>query len=93
MANKVFKNLNEQIEILKSRGLVIPNETVAKNILLRENYFFINGYRHLFAKEHGTDIFLDGTTFDELYAAFSFDRNTWQASISSICFIVFAMEL
>ena len=74
MANKVFKNLNEQIEILKDRGLVISNETVAKNILLRENYFFINGYRHLFAKEPGTDIFLDGTTFEELYATFSFDR-------------------
>nr|MBP3259128.1 Abi family protein [Bacilli bacterium] len=74
MASKVFKNLNEQIEILKNRGLVIQNETVAKNILLRENYFFINGYRHLFAKEAGTDTFLDGTTFDELYATFSFDR-------------------
>ena len=74
MANKVFKNLNEQIDILKDRGLVIKNETVAKNILLRENYFFINGYRHLFAKEKGNDIFLDGTTFEELYAAFSFDR-------------------
>ena len=74
MASKVFKTLDEQIEILKNRGLVIQNPTVAKNILLRENYFFINGYRHLFAKEKGNDLFLDGTTFEELYATFSFDR-------------------
>ncbi len=74
MANKVFKNLNEQVEILKERGLIIEDEDAAKRILLKENYFFINGYRHLFIKEKGTDIFKDGTTFEELYAAFTFDR-------------------
>ena len=46
--NKIFKNLDEQIEILKSRGLTIEDEEKAKNVLLRENYFFINGYRHMF---------------------------------------------
>ncbi|MBR1376925.1 MAG: Abi family protein [Bacilli bacterium] len=74
MANKVFKTLDEQIVILKDRGLVIKDEEEARNILLRENYFFINGYRHLFSKEKGNDLFLDGTTFDELYSAFIFDR-------------------
>lgn len=74
MANKVFKNLSEQVEILKERGLVIENEDYAKDVLLRENYFFINGYRHMFLKQKGSDIFIDGTTFEELYAAFNFDR-------------------
>ena len=74
MANKVFKTLDEQIEILKNRGLVIEDEKEARDVLLRENYFFINGYRHLFTKEKGKDIFLDGTTFNELYATFVFDR-------------------
>lgn len=74
MANKVFKTLNEQIDILKERGLIINNEKEVHDILLRENYFFINGYRHLFAKEKGNDIFIDGTRFEELYATFIFDR-------------------
>ncbi len=74
MANKVFKTLEEQIEILKNRGLVINDEKEARDVLLRENYFFINGYRHLFAKEKGNDAFIEGTTFDELYATFIFDR-------------------
>ena len=74
MANKVFKTLDEQIEILKNRGLVIEDEKEARDVLLRENYFFINGYRHLFTKEKGKDIFIDGTTFNELYATFVFDR-------------------
>ena len=70
---KVFKTLDEQIQILRSKGLIIDDENEAKNILLRENYFFISGYRHLFM--HNDNKFVKGTTFDELYAMFSFDRN------------------
>lgn len=73
--NKIFKNLDEQIEILKSRNLIITDEEKAKNILLRENYFFINGYRHMFIDTSKGKQFIDGTTFDELYATFLFDRN------------------
>ena len=71
---KEFKTLDEQIEIMRSRGLVITDEDKAKNILLRENYFFISGYRHLFIKSRKTENFISGTTFEELYAMFVFDR-------------------
>lgn len=40
MSKKTFKTLDEQIEILKSRGLVINDLDRAKDVLLRENYFF-----------------------------------------------------
>jgi abortive infection bacteriophage resistance protein len=72
---KEFKTLDEQIEILRSKGLVINNEDKAKKILFRENYFFINGYRHIFLKSPKDRIFIEGTTFDELYGLFVFDRN------------------
>ena len=71
---KNFKNLNEQIEILKFKGLKINDENYAKKVLLRENYFFIMGYRHLFM-ETGDKHFVKGTTFDELYSLFLFDRS------------------
>lgn len=74
MGKKTFKNLDEQIEILKSRGLVITDVEKTKSILLRENYFFINGYRHLFMKSWKDSTFIPGTTFEELYAMFIFDR-------------------
>ncbi len=74
MANKVFKNLDEQIEILKGKGLIINDIEYAKEVLLRENYFFIMGYRHLFLKHDTTRKFKDGTTFEELYSLFVFDR-------------------
>ena len=63
---KTFKNLDEQIEILKSRGLVITDLEKTKNILLRENYFFISGYRHLFMKSWKDRNFIPGKTFEEL---------------------------
>jgi abortive infection bacteriophage resistance protein len=74
MSKKVFKSLDEQIEILKSKGLIIEDETAAKEILFRENYFFISGYRHLFMRSYKEREFIKGTTFEELYSVFLFDR-------------------
>ncbi len=75
MANKVFKSLEEQIEIFKSKGLTINDIEKTKEILLRENYFFINGYRHIFMKSEKEKEFIKGTTFEEVYAFFTFDRH------------------
>jgi abortive infection bacteriophage resistance protein len=74
-SNKVFKTLDEQVEILKSKGLTINDIDFAKDILLRENYFFISGYRHLFMVNSKDNKFIPGTTFEELYAMFYFDRS------------------
>ena len=75
MGKKTFKTLDEQINILKGKGLVINDEERAKEILFRENYFFLNGYRHLFQRDGIDNQFIAGTTFEELYATFIFDRN------------------
>ena len=74
MAKKIFKSIEEQVEILKSKGLIIEDEEYAKSVLLRENYFFLMGYRHVFLKSDDTRHFIDGTSFNELYALFTFDR-------------------
>ncbi len=75
MGKKTFKTLEEQIAILQSKGLQINDYDKIKDILFRENYFFINGYRHLFQKSYKDTNFITGTTFDELYGTFVFDRN------------------
>lgn len=79
MIDKKFKTLDEQIEIFRSKNLVINNEEYAKGILLRENYFFLNGYRHLFLNKDKT--YKEGTTIEELYSLFLFDR-----TFRNICF-------
>lgn len=74
MKDKQFKNLDEQIDILKYKGLVIDNEEYARNILLRENYFFLTGYRHLLMNKSNPKNYKKGATFEELYSIFLFDR-------------------
>lgn len=72
--DKKFKTLNEQIEILKSKGLIIEDEEQAKDILFKENYFFINGYRYIFFKSSKDKTYIPGATFHEQYSLFLFDR-------------------
>lgn len=74
MKSKTFKTLDEQIDILTKKGLVIDDVDFAKSILLRENYFFLSGYRHLFMDPSDNKVYLEGTNFRELYAMFYFDR-------------------
>lgn len=81
MRNKTFANLDEQINILKTKDLIIEDEEKAKDILLRENYFFISGYRHLLMKNYKDKKFVKDATFEELYSIFNFDRK-----IRNICF-------
>ena len=73
MIEKKFKTLDEQIDILKNKGLIINDTKYAKEVLLRENYFFLNGYRHLLVNKDRT--FKHGATFEELYSIFLFDRS------------------
>ena len=75
MIDKQFKNLDEQIEIFKFKGMIINDEKYAKKVLLRENYFFLNGYRHLFVLSETDKRFKEGTTFEEMYSLFLFDRS------------------
>lgn len=75
--DKPFKTISEQIEILESRGLSIGAD--ASSILRREGYYpVINGYKDPFLEHKGghdgQDRFLPGTTFDDIYRLFSFDR-------------------
>ncbi|WP_265503408.1 Abi family protein [Mycoplasma mycoides] len=76
--SKEFKTFEEQIEILKSRGLIIKDEQKAIEILKQENYYnIVNGYKDLFLKKilnDKEDVFIENTTFDELYSLFLFDR-------------------
>ena len=71
---KEFKTIEQQIDILRKKGLIIDDENMAYNVLLKENYFFINGYRLLFMNSPSDRTFVVGSTFSELYALFLFDR-------------------
>ncbi len=62
---KPFKTIDEQVEILKERGLVIHDEERTKLLLLSNNYYnIINGYSKFFPTDG--DRYTAGTSFDEV---------------------------
>lgn len=79
--SKPFKTHNQQLKILRDRNIIIKNGTKAKAILIRENYYqLINGYKSIFldrieTKTRKSDYYKDGTTFEQIYALFTLDRN------------------
>lgn len=79
--SKPFKTYDEQINILVQRNIEIPDRKQARNLLQRENYYnVINGYKDIFLDQTKTnnnqyDFYHDGTTLDQIYALYDFDRN------------------
>lgn len=72
---KNFKTIDEQIDLLKNRGLIINDETTAKHELLKNNYYnVINGYKEPFITTGTKDNFLVGTTFEEIFYLYAFDK-------------------
>lgn len=70
MADKGFKTIEEQIEILRSRGLSIEDEEKAKEFLLYNNYYRISGYSLTLRKN---DMFSKSATFQNIIDIYSFD--------------------
>lgn len=72
---KPFKSIEEQIDLLKDRGLLFKNEDFAKDYLLTNNYYdVINGYSKFFQKREHPDNYIDDTYFDEISRVHFLDR-------------------
>ncbi len=82
MAEKTYKSYRQQLNILRSRGMDIGRGSKGSRvmrILESENYYnIINGYKELFLDSKATaasdEVYKAGTSFDEVYALYSFDR-------------------
>lgn len=76
---KVFSDVKEQINILKSKNLTIENEQKVIEMLVRSNYYVvINGYRNPFLlerKQGDKSKYIIGSTFEEIYSLYMFDRS------------------
>lgn len=77
--DKPFTTVEEQVEILKRRGVICNERT--PHTLLREGYYaIVNGYKTPFldtaaTRAAGEDRYVAGTRFDDIYALFRFDRD------------------
>ncbi len=80
---KEFKTYRQLLQILRGRGLDIKKGSQGARtmrILESENYYnVINGYKDFFLASKSTsttvETYIAGTTFDEIYALYCFDRN------------------
>ncbi len=76
--NKPPKTYPEQLEILKSRGLIVSDEPRALHCLEHHNYYRLSAYRFALTVPGNPDQFLPGTTFDDLWGLYHFDRTLRQ---------------
>ena len=82
MAEKVYKTHRQLLAILRNRGMDIKKGSQGSRvmrILEKENYYnIVNGYKELFLKSPASattnETYLPGTTFDEVYALYNFDK-------------------
>ena len=65
----------QQLDLLKSRGLVVPDEPFALHCLEHLNYYRLSAYRFSFALPGNPDQFRSGATFTQLWDLYHFDRN------------------
>lgn len=72
MPTKEFKNIDEQIALLQSRGLFIDDVQRAKKFLYNNNYYRVSGYS-LTLRTH--DVFFKNTTFQNIIDIYEFDYN------------------
>ncbi|NHM15099.1 hypothetical protein GMI69_00200 [Eggerthellaceae bacterium zg-887] len=81
---KPFLDIEGQAALLGARGLKTDDETLL--ILLREGYYpIVNGYKEPFldsgrTAEAGDDRYKEGTSFNDLYSLFKFDRKLREVS-------------
>lgn len=88
--SKPFKTYRQQLAILRSRGLDIKNGSRAIRILKRENYYsVINGYKNIFLdKKSSVEKYKQGTSFEDIYSLFDFDRNIRHLFLKNILILL-----
>lgn len=69
---KPFKSYDEQIALLKSRGLIIDNDETAKAILKRMNYYRLSAYSLTLRKN---DQFYPGVSIEDIVSLYDFDAD------------------
>lgn len=81
MNSKEYKTHNQQLNILRQRGLEVPTDGSPKRFLEEENYYnVINGYKDLFLERDTDNVPISpdkyklGTHFKELKSLYLFDR-------------------
>lgn len=69
--SKPILSIEDQIKLLKSRGLIFSDENNAESLLEKISYQKIFAYRFLFYEKN--NIFYSGTKFEDIFEIYKFD--------------------
>jgi abortive infection bacteriophage resistance protein len=72
--SKQAKTYEEQLGILKGRGLLVLDDARAIHCLAHHNYYRLSAYRFPLTIDGNPDRFLPGVTFDDVWNLYHFDR-------------------
>ena len=88
MNDKIFRTYDEQIELLKNRGVDINGTNIddAKKYLTDIGYYnLINGYKDLFLETtEPEDKYIKGTTLNDIHALYHFDSRLRESFLRMI---------
>lgn len=74
--DKPFKTYDELIELMISRNIIVSDRSFAKRALSNMSYYtLVNGYKNTFLSVDGSDAFVPGTQFEELYTIHIIDTS------------------
>ena len=72
--NKKALSAIEQVQLLKSRGLIIDDEKLAVHTLTHINYYRFSAYIYPFLKDKENHLFKEKTSFQNILDIYNFDR-------------------
>ena len=91
--DKPFKSYEELIEIMKARHIIIADKEFAIQALQDFSYYgIVNGYKNTFLQVAGTDNFIEGTKFEELYTLHIIDSSMNNILFKYILFLEKALK-
>lgn len=95
---KEWKSYDEQVEILRSRGMVIHDDEQVKTLLSRIGYYRLSGYWYPFREFNESqagrlDNFIEGTEFADVVSLYEFDRKLRLLALDAIERIELALQV
>ena len=66
--------IEEQLTLLKKRGLIISDDTFAYRVLSTVEYYRLTAYLYPFRDKTDSECFISGTTLDKVWRFYRFDR-------------------
>ncbi len=86
--DKPFKTYDELIDLMESRNIEIKDRDFTRMVLSSLSYYtIINGYKNTFLAIPGSDHFVKGTTFENLYTLHIIDTSLNSIVLKYILFV------